>query len=34
MTANLPVVSDSLELYLREICKFPVLTRDQEYDLV
>jgi RNA polymerase sigma-32 factor len=33
MTANLPVVSDSLELYLREIRKFPVLTRDQEYDL-
>src|SRR5512145_1592378 len=31
MVANLPVVADSLSLYLAEIRKFPVLSEDEEH---
>lgn len=33
MTMTLPVVADSLSLYLTEIKKFPVLTPEEEHDL-
>lgn len=33
MTAAFPVVSDSMNLYLAEIRRFPVLTADEEYNL-